>query len=201
MPWLPSRFERSWLDSRSNALRDAPACSPTPALPSSGRSPTTIPRTGSGDVQQRPRPAEEDLVRTHAWGGRTPADDTKARSWIVATAKARLARYGPEGMVLGAIACELNVTRHTVYRYFTGTEALEGSRHDLFAMTCVVIYLVRPSWSGSRPCRAASTPRTASPGQRTDHHVRAPAKIQPSVMSGSSSWPVGRWRTTRGCRA
>lgn len=62
-------------------------------------------------------------MRTHGWGGTPPASDDEARRRIL---DATLACLDEEGASVGIadVARRLEVTRPTVYRYYSGTEAL-----------------------------------------------------------------------------
>jgi AcrR family transcriptional regulator len=61
-------------------------------------------------------------LRTHGWGGQPPADDTEARSRILAAVRACLKATGTTGT--SEVAGVLGVTRQTIYRYFHSTEDL-----------------------------------------------------------------------------
>lgn len=62
-------------------------------------------------------------MRTHGWGGNTPATDEEARSRILAAAGQLIDEQGAE-LSLADVARALGVTRQTVYRYFPSTDAL-----------------------------------------------------------------------------
>ncbi|HKS98737.1 MAG TPA: TetR/AcrR family transcriptional regulator [Rugosimonospora sp.] len=64
------------------------------------------------------------MARTRGWGGNPPAGDDEARARIIASAKRCLDRFGPAKTGLADIAADLEVTRQTVYRYFTTTDEL-----------------------------------------------------------------------------
>lgn len=62
-------------------------------------------------------------MRSHGWSGNTPASDEEAIDRILNAADAIVAERG-SAMRIADVAQRLGVTRQTVYRYFTGTEAL-----------------------------------------------------------------------------
>ncbi|APA97130.1 TetR/AcrR family transcriptional regulator [Nocardia seriolae] len=62
-------------------------------------------------------------MRTHGWSGAAPADDAEAVRRIVAAAWRAIDRSGEE-FSIAEVARDLGVTRQTVYRYFSGAEAL-----------------------------------------------------------------------------
>ncbi|CPR06671.1 TetR family transcriptional regulator [Mycobacterium bohemicum DSM 44277] len=63
-------------------------------------------------------------MRSHGWGGNTPASDEEAIERILDAADRIIAERGP-AMRIADVARALGVTRQTVYRYFPGTEALK----------------------------------------------------------------------------
>lgn len=63
------------------------------------------------------------MVRSHGWGGNTPASDEEAITRILDAADEIIAERG-SAMRIADVARDLGVTRQTVYRYFPGTEAL-----------------------------------------------------------------------------
>lgn len=62
-------------------------------------------------------------VRSHGWGGHTPASDEEAIDRILNAAEQIVADRG-SAMRIADVARELAVTRQTVYRYFPSTDAL-----------------------------------------------------------------------------
>ena len=62
-------------------------------------------------------------MRTHGWGGRTPASDGEAVSRILDAAQAALDDSGGD-LSLADVARRLGVTRQTVYRYFPSVDEL-----------------------------------------------------------------------------
>lgn len=62
-------------------------------------------------------------VRSHGWGGNTPASDEEAIDRILNAAEKIVADRG-SAMRIADVARELAVTRQTVYRYFPSTDAL-----------------------------------------------------------------------------
>jgi len=62
-------------------------------------------------------------VRTHGWGGNTPADDDEALTRILAAADTVIDVRGAD-ISIADVARTLGVTRQTVYRYFPSTEAV-----------------------------------------------------------------------------
>ncbi|BBY56455.1 TetR/AcrR family transcriptional regulator [Mycobacterium koreense] len=62
-------------------------------------------------------------MRTHGWGGDTPADDQEAIARILAAADAVIDVRGAD-ISIADVARTLGVTRQTVYRYFPSTEAV-----------------------------------------------------------------------------
>ncbi|MBB2989187.1 AcrR family transcriptional regulator [Mycolicibacterium iranicum] len=62
-------------------------------------------------------------MRSHGWGGNTPASDEEAIERILNAADAIIAARG-SSMRIADVARELAVTRQTVYRYFPSTDAL-----------------------------------------------------------------------------
>lgn len=63
------------------------------------------------------------MVRSHGWGGNSPASDEEAITRILDAADEIIAERG-SAMRIADVARDLGVTRQTVYRYFPGTEAL-----------------------------------------------------------------------------
>jgi len=62
-------------------------------------------------------------MRSHGWGGNTPASDEEAIERILNAADEIIAERG-SSMRIADVARALGVTRQTVYRYFPGTQAL-----------------------------------------------------------------------------
>lgn len=62
-------------------------------------------------------------MRSHGWGGNTPASDEEAIERILDAADRIVSERGA-AMRIADVARDLEVTRQTVYRYFPGTEAL-----------------------------------------------------------------------------
>ncbi|VEG58549.1 TetR family transcriptional regulator [Mycolicibacterium aurum] len=62
-------------------------------------------------------------MRSHGWGGNTPASDEEAIDRILNAADKIIADRGA-AMRIADVARELAVTRQTVYRYFPSTDAL-----------------------------------------------------------------------------
>jgi AcrR family transcriptional regulator len=62
-------------------------------------------------------------MRSHGWGGNTPASDEEAIERILAAADRIIGESG-SSMRIADVARALGVTRQTVYRYFPGTQAL-----------------------------------------------------------------------------
>ena len=62
-------------------------------------------------------------MRSHGWGGNTPASDEEAIDRILNAADKSIAERGA-AMRIADVARELAVTRQTVYRYFPSTDAL-----------------------------------------------------------------------------
>lgn len=62
-------------------------------------------------------------MRSHGWGGNTPASDEEAIERILDAADKIISERG-SAMRIADVARDLGVTRQTVYRYFPGTEAL-----------------------------------------------------------------------------
>lgn len=62
-------------------------------------------------------------MRSHGWGGNTPASDEEAIDRILNAAERIVADRGA-AMRIADVARELAVTRQTVYRYFPSTDAL-----------------------------------------------------------------------------
>ncbi|MGP4056737.1 TetR/AcrR family transcriptional regulator [Mycobacterium sp. 4D054] len=62
-------------------------------------------------------------MRSHGWGGNTPASDEEAIDRILNAADTIIADRG-SAMRIADVARELAVTRQTVYRYFPSTDAL-----------------------------------------------------------------------------
>jgi AcrR family transcriptional regulator len=62
-------------------------------------------------------------MRSHGWGGNTPASDQEAIERILDAADQIISERGTS-MRIADVARTLGVTRQTVYRYFPGTEAL-----------------------------------------------------------------------------
>jgi AcrR family transcriptional regulator len=62
-------------------------------------------------------------MRTHGWSGATPADDDEAIARILNAARRRIDRSGKD-FGISDVAKDVGVTRQTVYRYFSSTEAL-----------------------------------------------------------------------------
>lgn len=58
------------------------------------------------------------------WAGLPPADDDEARKRIIDATLRVVDRKGPAATTLTDVADSLGITRRTVYRYFSGTEAL-----------------------------------------------------------------------------
>lgn len=65
------------------------------------------------------------------WGGAPPADDAEARKRIVDAAIHSLERRGPQATTLSVIACDLGITRPTVYRYFKAIDELVAAASDV----------------------------------------------------------------------
>jgi AcrR family transcriptional regulator len=62
-------------------------------------------------------------VRTHGWGGATPANDEEAVERILAAAGEALDQRGAN-MRVADVARALGISRQTVYNYFPGTNTL-----------------------------------------------------------------------------
>lgn len=62
-------------------------------------------------------------MRSHGWGGNTPASDEEAIARILDAADEIIRERG-SAMRIADVARALGVTRQTVYRYFPGTQAL-----------------------------------------------------------------------------
>ncbi len=62
-------------------------------------------------------------MRSHGWAGNTPASDEEAIERILDAADSIISERG-SAMRIADVARTLGVTRQTVYRYFSGTEAL-----------------------------------------------------------------------------
>jgi AcrR family transcriptional regulator len=62
-------------------------------------------------------------MRSHGWGGNTPASDEEAIERILDAADKIIGESG-SSMRIADVARALGVTRQTVYRYFPGTQAL-----------------------------------------------------------------------------
>jgi AcrR family transcriptional regulator len=62
-------------------------------------------------------------VRTHGWSGAKPASDEEAIARILAAAGKAIEDHGAD-FSLSDVARSVGVTRQTVYRYFSSTEAL-----------------------------------------------------------------------------
>jgi AcrR family transcriptional regulator len=62
-------------------------------------------------------------MRSHGWGGNTPASDEEAIERILNAADEIIGERG-SSMRIADVARALGVTRQTVYRYFPGTQAL-----------------------------------------------------------------------------
>lgn len=62
-------------------------------------------------------------MRTHGWGGDTPASDDEAVARILAAAGQTIDTRGAD-LSIADVARTLGVTRQTVYRYFPSTDAL-----------------------------------------------------------------------------
>lgn len=62
-------------------------------------------------------------MRSHGWGGNTPASDEEAIERILDAADQIMGERG-SAMRIADVARALGVTRQTVYRYFPGTQAL-----------------------------------------------------------------------------
>lgn len=62
-------------------------------------------------------------MRTHGWGGQMPANDQEAIARILAATRQVIDQRGA-ATGLADVARTLGVTRQTVYRYFSSTEAL-----------------------------------------------------------------------------
>jgi len=62
-------------------------------------------------------------MRSHGWGGNTPASDEEAIERILNAADEIIGEHG-SSMRIADVARALGVTRQTVYRYFPGTQAL-----------------------------------------------------------------------------
>ena len=62
-------------------------------------------------------------MRTHGWSGAKPADDDEAIARILDAARRRIDRSGTD-FGISDVAKDVGVTRQTVYRYFSSTEAL-----------------------------------------------------------------------------
>jgi AcrR family transcriptional regulator len=63
-------------------------------------------------------------MRTHGWGGHTPADDDEAIERILEATRVCIDREGANASIAD-VARTLGVTRQTVYRYFPSTEDLQ----------------------------------------------------------------------------
>lgn len=63
------------------------------------------------------------LVRTHGWSGAKPASDDEAIARILAAAGKAIEDHGAD-FSISDVARTVGVTRQTVYRYFSSTEAL-----------------------------------------------------------------------------
>lgn len=62
-------------------------------------------------------------MRTHGWGGNTPATDEEAVARILTAAGQTIDTRGAD-LSIADVARTLGVTRQTVYRYFPSTDAL-----------------------------------------------------------------------------
>jgi AcrR family transcriptional regulator len=62
-------------------------------------------------------------MRSHGWGGNTPASDEEAIERILDAADKIMGENG-SSLRIADVARALGVTRQTVYRYFPGTQAL-----------------------------------------------------------------------------
>ncbi len=62
-------------------------------------------------------------MRTHGWSGSTPATDDEAVARILSAAGQAIDQRGAD-VSIADVARTLGVTRQTVYRYFTSTDAL-----------------------------------------------------------------------------
>lgn len=71
-------------------------------------------------------------MRTHGWGGDTPATDDEAAERILRVA-GDLIDAGAESLSILQVARELGVTRQTVYRYFATTDDLVRAAAELAA--------------------------------------------------------------------
>jgi AcrR family transcriptional regulator len=63
------------------------------------------------------------LVRTHGWSGAKPASDEEAIARILGAAGKAIEDHGAD-FSISDVARTVGVTRQTVYRYFSSTEAL-----------------------------------------------------------------------------
>jgi AcrR family transcriptional regulator len=63
-------------------------------------------------------------VARRGWGGNPPTDDEEARQRITDAAVDCIDRFGPTKTGLSDVAAAIGVTRQTVYRHFSSTEAL-----------------------------------------------------------------------------
>jgi len=63
------------------------------------------------------------LVRTHGWSGSKPASDEEAIARILDAAGTAIEHHGAD-FSISDVARTVGVTRQTVYRYFSSTEAL-----------------------------------------------------------------------------
>uniref|UniRef100_UPI000ABDAB44 TetR/AcrR family transcriptional regulator n=1 Tax=Aldersonia kunmingensis TaxID=408066 RepID=UPI000ABDAB44 len=64
-------------------------------------------------------------MRTHGWGGATPASDEEAIERILDAAGAGIEERGA-AMRVADVARALDVSRQTVYNYFPGNTLLEA---------------------------------------------------------------------------
>ncbi|WP_217439315.1 TetR/AcrR family transcriptional regulator [Nocardia barduliensis] len=63
------------------------------------------------------------MVRTHGWGGHTPADDQEAVDRILDVVEGEIEQRGAS-IRIADIARALGISRQTVYNYFPGPDAL-----------------------------------------------------------------------------
>jgi AcrR family transcriptional regulator len=70
------------------------------------------------------RREERPMARTRGWSGNPPTDDDEARQRIIEATKRCLDRLGPSKTTLADVAVELDISRPTIYRYFTTTDSL-----------------------------------------------------------------------------
>ena len=66
-------------------------------------------------------------MRTHGWGGATPATDEEATERILDAASEAIEERGAD-IRIADVARTLGVSRQTVYNYFPGTNALSRPR-------------------------------------------------------------------------